>query len=210
MRSLCRICICQIERNIFYMKKYTIIALLLLSLCRPTIPLHAEVGLQIETALVAETMPMGENIAEEVISATEEYIRYYDIPLSQELQAYVFERCKAEGIDHRLVFAMMEVESGFNADIVSKTGDYGLMQINEINHKWLAEIYGMKDMLNAKENIYCGVKMIAELLHKHGDTHKALMAYNMGDGGARKLWKKEIASSKYSRKVVENMDKYKE
>lgn len=98
---------------------------------------------------------------------------------------------------------------GFNADIVSKTGDYGLMQINEINHKWLAETYGMTDMLNAKENIYCGVKMIADLVHKYGDTHKALMAYNMGEGGARKLWKKGILTSKYSRKVMENMDKYK-
>ena len=88
---------------------------------------------------------------------------------------------------------MIEHESQFNPEIVSKTDDYGLMQINEVNHTWLNEEYRCADMLDPYQNVFCGVKIIGEYVNRYdGDLTKALMAYNMGDYGARKAWENGV------------------
>lgn len=61
-------------------------------------------------------------------------IFYFDVPLSHSLQRYIYEICADENVPVTLVYAMIEHESQFNPEIVSKTDDYGLMQINEVNH----------------------------------------------------------------------------
>ena len=38
---------------------------------------------------------------------------------------------------YALGIAMAEIETHFDADAVSSTSDYGLMQINKCNHDWL-------------------------------------------------------------------------
>ena len=47
-----------------------------------------------------------------------------------------------------------------------------------------------------------------ELLEKYSDTHKALMAYNCGETGAKRLWNQGYLTSTYSRKVVTNYEKW--
>lgn len=133
---------------------------------------------------------------------------YYDIPLSRKLQDYLYEICEDEGIPISLVLAMIETESGFDAEIVSPTHDYGLMQINVNNFKWLEEEYRTGDMTNPYQNVYAGVRLIGRLVAKYGDFHAGLMAYNMGEMGARRLWDKGIFESKYSRKIVNLMEDY--
>ena len=41
-----------------------------------------------------------------------------------------------------------------------------------------------------------------------GDYNKALMAYNMGDYGAKKAWENGITSTSYSESVLALMQKY--
>ena len=109
-------------------------------------------------------------------------IFYFDVPLSHSLQRYIYEICADENVPVTLVYAMIEHESQFNPEIVSKTDDYGLMQINEVNHTWLNEEYRCADMLDPYQNVFCGVKIIGEYVNRYdGDLTKALMAYNMGD-----------------------------
>lgn len=129
---------------------------------------------------------------------------YYDIPLSKELQLYTYTRCVDYGIaDHyELVLAMMWQESNFTPDTISKTDDYGIMQINACNHEWLSDLLGTTDFLDACQNIDAGTYIISKMLLKYEDEHKALMAYNMGERGASLNWEAGIYTSNYSRGVV--------
>lgn len=138
-------------------------------------------------------------------------IDYFDIPLSHSLQKYIFEICADEGVPPTLVLAMIEKESNFDPEAVSETDDYGLMQINEINHSQLKEEYRSADMLNPYQNVYCGVKILSSYLDKYdGDYAKALMAYNMGDYGARKAWGNGTTSTSYTVSVLDLMEEYEE
>ena len=85
---------------------------------------------------------------------------------------------------------------------MSGTGDYGIMQINTVNHEWLREELGITDFLDAEQSIDAGTEMLARLSEKYSDPHKVLMAYNMGEGGAAKLWAQGITSSEYSRDIM--------
>lgn len=142
--------------------------------------------------------------------------RFYDIPLSHELQEYTFSRCEELGltgspIDYETVLAMMSKESNYTADAVSTTGDYGIMQINQVNHDRLASTLGFtvpegheiaEAYLDPKQCIEAGTQILAELAAKYSDPHQVLMAYNMGENGARKLWSQGITSSAYSEDVL--------
>lgn len=134
---------------------------------------------------------------------------YYDIPLSENLQRYIFEICESENVPVALVLAMIEHESAFNPEAVSDTNDYGLMQINKVNHEWLEEEYRCADMMNPYQNVFCGIKIIGTYLKKYsGDFNKALMAYNMGDYGARIAWENGVTGTNYSTRVIELMKVY--
>lgn len=134
----------------------------------------------------------------------------YDIPLSDSLQRYIYEICADEGVPVTLALAMIEHESGFNPEVVSSTNDYGLMQINAVNHEWLEEKYRTADFLNPYQNTFCGITIIGGYIEKYGDYGKALMAYNMGDYGAQKAWENGVTSTDYSTKILDLMQKYEE
>ena len=74
--------------------------------------------------------------------------------LSYELQDVMQDCCDEYEVPYALALAMAEVESHFDPDAVSSTGDYGLMQINKINHGWLREM-GL-DPLTYAGNIEAG------------------------------------------------------
>ena len=134
---------------------------------------------------------------------------YFDVPLSHSLQDFIYEISSDEEIPVSLILAMIEAESGFNPEIISSTNDYGLLQINKVNHEWLRKSYRTADMLNPYQNVFCGIKIIATYVKKYkGDINKALMAYNMGDYGAKKAWQNGITSTRYSLKIMELKDKY--
>lgn len=134
----------------------------------------------------------------------------YDIPLSNSLQRYIYEICADEGVPVTLVLAMIEYESKFNPEVVSFTNDYGLMQINTVNHEWLEEKYRIADLLNPYQNVFCGITIIGGYIEKYDDYGKVLMAYNMGDYGAQKAWENGVTSTSYSTTILNLMQKYEE
>ena len=138
-----------------------------------------------------------------VVDAAPE-ILIYDIKLSEELQRYTYELCnKYDIVDYySLVLAVMWQESNFTPNLISRTNDYGLMQINRVNHKWLANKLGIVDFLDAEQNIEAGVYLLSEYLHEYENEHRALMSYNFGVNGAARHWAAGTYSSKYSRAVT--------
>ena len=126
----------------------------------------------------------------------------WDIPLSDDLQQYIYSLCEKYDISYALVIAMIDVESNFNSKAVSSTSDYGLMQINSINHK--ADM----DYLNPYDNVEHGIKALHRLAKKYNEADLVLMCWNCGETGAKKLWKQGIYSTEYSEKVIEKKLKH--
>lgn len=130
-------------------------------------------------------------------------VKLYDLPLDDDLQKYTIAKSEEAGLDPKLVLAVMKVESNFKSDLISKTNDYGLMQINKVNHKWLKKELGITDFLDAKQSIACGIYMLADISSRYTDEHRILTAYNWGEYGKFKTWtKRKNPTSKYSQKVL--------
>lgn len=130
---------------------------------------------------------------------------YYEMDLVDDMQRYVHDQCLAYDIEeyYRLTLALIIHESQCDASVISNTNDYGLMQINKINHSWLQEELGVDNMLDPKQNVEAGTYILQDLLKKYNyDEHAALMSYNMGESTAKRLWARGIYSSKYSREIV--------
>ena len=128
-----------------------------------------------------------------------------DIPLSYELQEVMQQACEDYGVPYALALAIAECESSFNLDADNGTC-WGLMQVHPINYDRLRGL-GIEPT-DYEGNIVAGVLLIGELLDKYGDQHKALMAYNCGEGGAAKLWQQGYYSSQYSRHVLNVSDSW--
>ena len=133
-----------------------------------------------------------------------------DIPLSESLQVYTYYLCSQNGLDYELVLAIMDCESDYTEYLISPTNDFGLMQINAINHKWLSQTLDIHDFLDAEQNIKAGIYILKDLFNKYEDTHKVLMAYNHGEYGAQQKWQQGICTSGYSEKVVKRAKELKE
>lgn len=105
---------------------------------------------------------------------------YYSdlIPLSYDLQDTLRWVCEVQGIPFCVGLGLIEHESRFNPNAVSKAGCYGLCQLNPK--------YFPAD-LDPHENIKTGIAYLGSLIRKHdGDLPAALRAYNRGyDDGWR-------------------------
>lgn len=120
-----------------------------------------------------------------------------DCKLDKATQQFTFYLCKGYDIDWTLVMALMQKESSFRSDIISPTEDYGLMQINKMNHEWLTDTIGVTDYLDKEQNIRAGVFVLRKLFEEYTDPKLVLMAYNMGADGAETLWNKGIYTTPY-------------
>lgn len=125
-----------------------------------------------------------------------------DCSLDVDTQKFVYNLCEAYNIDFTFAMAVIQKESSFKTDVVSDTDDYGLMQINSINHKWLSEELGTTDFLNAEQNVKAGMFILRSLFEKYEEPELVLMAYNLGEGVANSLWDKGIYSTNYSDDVL--------
>ena len=104
---------------------------------------------------------------------------YYDIPLSDSLQRYIYEVCADEGVPVTLVLAMIEHESRFNPEVVSSTDDYGLMQINEVNARIKdleTEVKEITDLTISINNLALSVDAMAKEQKKQGEQLESLKA----------------------------------
>ena len=131
-----------------------------------------------------------------------------DCPLDSDLQEFTYYLCKGYNIDFPLVMALMSCESNFTASAVSPTNDYGLMQINQVNHDELNRILGVTDFLDPYQNIRAGCFTLRKLFEKYQNPNLVLMAYNLGETGAANLWKQGVYSTSYTDKIITLQKQY--
>jgi len=80
-------------------------------------------------------------------------------------------------ISPNLLKAVAKVESNFRADVTSKVGAMGIMQLMPGTARYL----GVDDPYNAEQSIMGGAKYLREQLDRfNGDVEHALAAYNAG------------------------------
>lgn len=151
-------------------------------------------------------MPVIEDIATLVSVEPLTWHANPNTPLSDDLQAVTEIMCAKYDVPLALILAVMERESNFNPDAVSRTNDYGLMQINKINFETLLS-QGI-DPLTYEGNIEAGCMILGGHIERYGDVELALMAYNCGPTGARRLWDAGTYSTAYSRAVMQAYEKW--
>ena len=128
-----------------------------------------------------------------------EAITYYPVPLDHDLQAHIIRTCDEYGVDSAVVVAMIERESGFDANAIGDNGDsIGLMQIQPKWHQDRMDKHGVTDLLNPYQNVSVGIDYMAELLDRY-PLESALTAYNSGSPG----------ESEYAKGIVAYMEELK-
>lgn len=84
---------------------------------------------------------------------------------------------KEQGVDSKLLHAVIEEESGFHPCAISPKGAQGLMQLMP----GTAESLQLADPFDPGQNVEAGAKYLKQMLDKNGgDIAKALAAYNAG------------------------------
>ena len=126
------------------------------------------------------------------------------------VQVYLWCLCEQRDLDYYMVVALIERESGYKWDAAGDGGNsVGYMQIGKKWHKERMLEEGVEDLLNPYGNIRVGLNFLQYLNKKYLDNSGAncvLMAYNMGESGARSLWKEGIYSTEYSREVLKRAE----
>lgn len=134
--------------------------------------------------------------------------QYYDIPLSKDLQKYIYKLCEENGINHVMVLAMIRRESNYNIENIGDNGDsLGLMQIQPKWHQKRMDKLGCPNLLDPYQNVKVGIDYLVELYGYYGGrpTEWVLMAYNGGPRYAEEKWSNGEVT-KYVTKVFEFID----
>lgn len=131
-----------------------------------------------------------------------------DVPMDEEMQEFIYCLSYGYNVEFPFVMALIEHESSFKADVISETNDYGLMQINKINHEQLTTKLGVTNFLDPYENTRSGIFMLRKLFEKYEDPARVLMCYNLGETGAKRLWEKGIYETDYSKSILEQAVEY--
>lgn len=135
-----------------------------------------------------------------------------EIPLSADVQAYIFAECEKRDIAQELVFAVIWQESSYRENAIGGGGKaFGLMQIWKTAHEKRMEKLGVTDLLDPIQNVSVGIDYLDELIDKYnGDVSTALVAYNCGPTGAyRNYFSNGVFESSYSRAVLDKCEKLK-
>jgi soluble lytic murein transglycosylase len=104
------------------------------------------------------------------------------VRLQPEIEAFIDRVAAREGVDARLVRAVIEVESGYRPTARSAKGAMGLMQLMPAT----ARQYAVRNPYEPTANIEAGVKHLKSLLARFPRA-LALAAYNAGDAAVERF-----------------------
>lgn len=132
----------------------------------------------LETAPVAGSAPIpaAAAIAPAQASGHEAQRRYLE---SLPYGTAIVDVSSRTGVDGLLIASVVEMESGFAANVVSPRGAVGLMQVRPGS----SGAPKRRDLTDPKANLEAGSLYLASLLDRYdGDLERALAAYNAGPG----------------------------
>jgi len=128
------------------------------------------------------------------INVKSNYYVYYDIPLNINEQEYMQDLCNQNDLSYELVLAVVELESGYNKNLLSPTNDGGLFQINLGYADFYAQLANLEnyDVYNFEDSCRMGIaglKYYKNYWIEQGVTDEEtlyfyiLNSYNMGVNG---------------------------
>lgn len=127
-----------------------------------------------------------------------------------QLARTIVAEARLHGIEPSLVLAMIQVESSFRPDAVSRAGAYGLMQIRartgadcarRLGIEWRGE---RQTLIDPVANVRIGIAYLARLRDRFDSLPTALAAYNQGPTRVSlKLGRGEPVAARYTRRVLQ-------
>lgn len=130
-----------------------------------------------------------------ISAAADDPIGTYD-SWRPDLKEYTSQVCDEYDVDYGLALGVIYNESRFKSGLThmnsNGTIDYGLMQVNEVNFKYLNKTLGitsMNQLLDDRVGIRCGVHLLAYHKNATGNDSAALLRYQVGEGTYRKYVK---------------------
>lgn len=139
--------------------------------------------------------------------------KFYDIPLTKTQQITIQDEANKYSLSYELILAIIKVESDFNTNAVSKTNDYGIMQINSPTFIWCASQLGIEnaDPLDFETNIKCGVYYLNYIRNywvKYGTPEEYLLmhtvsGYHKGIKGVLDSLENDTYDIEYVNKVID-------
>lgn len=113
------------------------------------------------------------------------------------------EAASTHDLDPLFLAAVIQVESGFRAEVASQKGALGLMQIMPDTAFWLgeqrAESIRIEDLLSPRVNIGLGTYYLMYLLERFPTEYAALAAYNAGPTNVKRWLDQGIWDGTYLR-----------
>ncbi|MDQ0203779.1 lytic transglycosylase domain-containing protein [Pectinatus haikarae] len=101
----------------------------------------------------------------------------------QQIEEMIQKAAVKYGVDAKLLSAVAETESNYNAEAVSSAGAVGVMQLMPNT----ASELGVTNPYDAQQNIEGGAKYLKELLNDFGgNVREAVAAYNAGPQAVKK------------------------
>ncbi len=100
-----------------------------------------------------------------------------------EIDSAVSQAARQTGLDPALIKAVIQVESSFRTDAVSRCGAQGLMQLMP----GTARSLGVTNSFDVNQNVMGGSTYLQQQLERFGDIRLALAAYNTGPGRIGRL-----------------------
>ncbi|MGB8339541.1 MAG: transglycosylase SLT domain-containing protein, partial [Burkholderiales bacterium] len=119
--------------------------------------------------------------------AAHDFSLRYPTPFEANVRNYA----KQRGVDEAWVFGLVRQESRFMADVRSRAGAVGLMQIMPATGQWLAKKAGLKNFqasstIQPETNISLGTYYLKYLLEELAHPVLATAAYNAGPSRAKR------------------------
>jgi soluble lytic murein transglycosylase-like protein len=101
--------------------------------------------------------------------------------IAGDLAVTIYDIAIAEGIDPKIAFALVGVESDFTQHAISPVGAIGLAQLMPETASWLQPGIGTDALFDRETNLRLGFRYLHMLVKQYkGDMHLALLAYNRG------------------------------
>jgi len=123
----------------------------------------------------------------------------------KKLKTLASQAAYTHGVDRRLFHALINQESAWNPDAISRKGARGLTQLMPLTGKTECGL-DHYSLGNPRLNLHCGAYYLGKLLRRFGSVELALAAYNSGETRVARLGRvpRIRETQHYVRKIIEN------